>query len=45
MDNRVDLNTLFFGRFHAMDLEYLSKHVEKKKSSKSKRGLIKISFG
>lgn len=30
MDNRVGLNTLFFGRSDAMDPKSLSKHVEKK---------------
>jgi hypothetical protein len=39
MDNRVDLNMLFFGQSHAMDLESLSKHVEKKKVTSQKKAL------
>jgi hypothetical protein len=42
MDNRVDLNTLFFGWSHAMDLESLSKHVEKKKLASKKKVSLKF---
>jgi len=42
MDNRVDLNTLFYGLSHAMDLESLSKHVEKKKLASQKEVSLKF---